>query len=43
MTVINCDKEFIFKTVKAQYFKNSVANFCCTSGTFGATGVIVKE
>lgn len=27
------------QTLKAQYFKNSVANFCCYSSTYGASGV----
>ena len=27
------------QTIKSQYCKNSVANFCCYSSTYGATGV----
>lgn len=27
------------QTIKAQYHKNSVSNFCCYSSTYGATGV----
>lgn len=29
------------QTIKAQYHKNSVSNFCCYSSTYGATGVAV--
>lgn len=27
------------QTLKAQYYKNSISNFCCYSSTYGATGV----
>ena len=27
------------QTIKSQYYKNSIANFCCYSSTYGATGV----
>jgi hypothetical protein len=30
------------RTIKNQYFKNSISNFMST-GTFGATGVIEKR
>lgn len=34
---ITCDCKA--QTLKAQYCKNNVANFCCYSSTYGATGV----
>lgn len=30
------------QTIKAQYGKNSIANFCCYTSTYGATGVAVR-
>lgn len=30
------------QTIKAQYYKTSVANICCYSSTYGASGVAVK-
>ena len=30
------------QTIKAQYGKNSVANFCCYTSTYGATGVAIR-
>ena len=27
------------QTLKAQYYKNSIANFCCYASTYGATGI----
>ena len=29
------------QTIKAQYYKNSVANICCYTSTYGATGVAI--
>lgn len=30
------------RTIKAQYHKNAVSNFCCYNGTYGASGVAEK-
>ena len=36
---INVTEDGKSQTLKAQYCKNSVANFCCYSSTYGASGV----
>lgn len=36
---VNVTEDGKSQTLKAQYFKNSVANFCCYSSTYGASGV----
>lgn len=36
---VNVTSDGKAQTIKAQYAKNSVANFCCYTSTYGATGV----
>lgn len=36
---VNITEDGKSQTVKAQYFKNSVANFCAYTSTYGATGI----
>ena len=36
---VNITNDGKSQTIKAQYYKNSVANFCCYTSTYGATGV----
>lgn len=36
---VNVTEEGKAQTLKAQYFKNSVSNFCCYHSTYGASGV----
>jgi hypothetical protein len=38
--IINCAENGNAHTVKAQYYKTSIANFTRTGSTFGATGII---
>lgn len=38
---INITEEGKSQTLKAQYAKNSVSNFCCYNSTYGATGVAI--
>ena len=38
--VINCAENGNAHTVKAQYYKTSIANFTRTGSTFEATGII---
>lgn len=39
----NADKQGLCRTIKAQYYKNGVANFLHTGGAFAATAVIEYE
>ena len=43
MIAINTASEGICRTIRAQYWKNSLANFFHVGGGFGATAVIVYE
>ena len=43
MIAINTASEGIGRTIRAQYWKNSLANFFHVGGGFGATAVIVYE
>lgn len=36
---VNITRDGKSRTIKAQYAKNGVENFCCYAGTYGATGV----
>lgn len=38
VNITECGKS---QTLKAQYFKNSISNFCCYTSTYGASGVAV--
>ena len=42
LTPINITPNRKSQTLKAQYAKNSVANFCCYTSTYGATGVAIS-
>lgn len=41
--IINTEQDGLSHTIKAQYFKTSLAKFARTGTTFGATGVVEKE